>query len=77
MMVVSTVYKHKTRGTTMVLPSFRPPKEKPYVMLVAFIHDEIAKSPGLVGISCGLARLGFMLHNVVFWDYLARSEAPS
>jgi hypothetical protein len=47
MMVVSVVYEHKTQRTTRVLPSIRPRKEKPYVMLVICIDDEITVSPRL------------------------------
>jgi hypothetical protein len=43
-MVVSVVYKHKAHGTTRVLPNFRPLEEKPYVLLVVCIDDEITKS---------------------------------
>jgi hypothetical protein len=44
MMVVSAVYKHKKEGTTRVLPNFRPPNEKPYVLFVVCIDDVIPKS---------------------------------
>jgi hypothetical protein len=34
-------------GATRVLPSFMPPEEKPYVLLVVCIDDKITMSPRL------------------------------
>jgi hypothetical protein len=65
MMVVSTVYKHKTQGTVRVLPSSRPLKKKPYMMLVICIDDAITNLVAKIGY--GLAKLGFVLRDFVFW----------
>jgi hypothetical protein len=46
MIMISVVYKRNTRDNK-VFPSFRPQKEKPYVLLVTCIDDEFTKSPNL------------------------------
>jgi hypothetical protein len=60
MMVFSPAYKQNPHEKTRVLPSFRPPKEKPYVLLVACINDGITKVAKIDYDEVDLARLGFL-----------------
>jgi hypothetical protein len=59
MLVVSAVYKQKTQGTKRGLLSFRPPKKKPFVVLVCLYWGESCEARVWHVVSCVMSFLGF------------------